>query len=92
MFAAAMLEEAPAAIFPSALELAPFAPLRPFAVVGLLSLGPLEASDLESSATVVVRCWRGGAMMTIRFDDTVSTRARENEGSKRYQDTIAIAG
>lgn len=91
MFAAAMLEEAPAAIFPSALELAPFAPLRPFAVVGLLSLGPLEASDLESSATVV-RCWRGGAMMTIRFDNTVSTRARDDEESNRYQDTIAIAG
>lgn len=78
IFAAAMLDEAPTAAFPSALELAPLAPLRPFTVVGLLSLGPLEASDLESSATVVVRCWRGGAMMT-GFDDTVSTRARDTE-------------
>lgn len=49
---------------PSALEeeLVPFAPLRPFPVAVFVSLGPLEASDLESSATVAVRCCRGGAM------------------------------
>lgn len=49
---------------PSALddEFVPFAPLRPLLVVVLGSLGPLDASDLESSATVAVRCCRGGAM------------------------------
>lgn len=49
---------------PSALEeeLVPLVPLRPFPIVVFDSLVPLEASDLESSATVAVRCCRGGAM------------------------------
>lgn len=64
-FAVAALTAAEA--LPSALNdgFVPFAPLRPLLVVVLGSLVPLDASDLESSATVAVRCCRGGAMADI---------------------------
>lgn len=79
-FAAALLTALPSALDDGP---GPLAPLRPplFPVVVVFeSRGPLEASDLESSATVVVRCCRGGAI-----NGRLSRRANGEELEKRRE-------